>query len=165
MAEDTAKTSGRGRLWMRLALGVSLALNLLVLGVVIGALLRPGAERHGGAGARSMGVMLFRALPAEDRRALRAEMRGMAQRARPAEDAAGMGALDAALRAQPFDPAALDALVAQSNQRRHAWQQEMHQAWLNRVAGMSDGERAAYADRLQKAVLRKPGKGDRGTAD
>ena len=67
MTTETTVSTRRSPLWMRILLGVSLALNLAVAGLVVGASLRligpdgpPAPHTFGGA--------LIRALPHDDRR-------------------------------------------------------------------------------------------------
>ena len=148
---------GRGLRW---ALGLSLALNLAVVGMVAGAMLRDG---HGmrGAMVRDLGFGVFsEALSREDRRALRAalferapEMREM--RRQRQED---MQALVAILRSEPFDAAALAARMAEQEARLAA-QLRLGQALLqDRIAGMTPEARRGFADRLE-AGLRHGGGG------
>lgn len=142
MAEQT-DPKPRLSLTLRVIFALSLALNLLVVGLVAGVWWRggpPDGARIGGQAAA-----LYRALPGEDRRALRAEMRGTIDRGRLRI----RDPLIAALKADPFDPAAVAAiLVAQSDAQAQA-QMRMRALWLDRIAAMSPAERAAYADRLE----------------
>lgn len=138
------------RRWLRLVLVLSLALNLAVLGLAVGAWLRFGPGGHGHGHVESVGAELVRALPRADRRALREAMHGGPEGRRP--PAAALADIDAALRARPFDAAALLALLTAQAAERAAWQDAVQAAWLERIAAMSDAERAAYADRLQAAV-------------
>lgn len=150
---DPHAAAPRRRRWMRWALGLSLALNLAVLGLVAGAALRHGGPDRGGH-PKPMGVMLYRELPREIRRELRETAfapRAEIDRQRRADAAA----VDAALRAQPFDPARLEAVLQAQAAQRAAHHARMQAAWLDRVAAMSDAERAAYADRLQAALARQ----------
>jgi len=138
------------RLWLRILLGVSLALNLLVLGLVVGAALRfGGADRM--RPQQSLGAILYRQLPREDRRSLRAQLR-----ASPADRAerrrAEADAVADALRATPFDARRLRQLLAERVRRGEEWQSAVQRAWMTRIEAMSDAERAAYADRLQSAM-------------
>lgn len=136
--------------WQRILLGVSLALNLLVVGLVGGAAFRLGGPERMHR-APPIGAMLFRELPREDRRALRTH----AFAPRPEREArrlADAEAIDAALRARPFDPARIESFLREQAQRRQAREQDMHRAWLARITAMTDEERAAYADRLRHAM-------------
>ena len=74
---EAAKRAGR---WTRWALIISLALNLIVIGAVVGTVLRHGSEGHRDAhgdkhGHDMAGGPLTQALSREDRRAIGREMR------------------------------------------------------------------------------------------
>ncbi|MEX0320218.1 MULTISPECIES: periplasmic heavy metal sensor [unclassified Ruegeria] len=141
------------RRWPRILLGVSLALNLLVIGLVAGTVLRfRGDGRH----PPAFGPALYRALPDADRKALHGELRGRHDGGSKSrgED---FRALAEALRAVPFEPGAVEAVIEAQAQARAEVHKSLNQAWLARVSDMSDTERADYADRLEEVVR----KGDR----
>lgn len=136
----------------------SLTLNLLVFGVVAGVALRfaggdrmpPPAERSLGFGPWSGG------LERKDYRALRQgfEASGRDFRAIWREERADRAALVAALRAEPFDAAALDA-VAGRMQARTLERLELGQTLIrNHVQAMSPADRTAFADRLERSLKR-----------
>lgn len=147
--DDTSKL--KTPLWMRLTLLISLALNVLVIGAVIGFVLTGGPEKRAERDRSDFGSFYTRALSDEDRRALRRDfMNGLERQGRDRTAfIADMRATVDTLRAQPFNPEAfVSALSEQSTQR--ARREEMGQRVLaNRVAAMSDAERAAYADRIE----------------
>ncbi len=92
---------------MKIALALSVALNLLVAGVLAGAALRGGPPRELGFGPFAA------ALTEDDRAALKREFRARMpdlREMRRGQRAAMAGVL-AALRADPFDPAALAAAM------------------------------------------------------
>ena len=151
MPRVTEKTKSPTRLWLRLVFGASLALNLLVLGLVGGAILRFGGPDGMRPPPRTIGTMLFRELPRADRRALRDDA-VTAHDKRPPQRRAELQAVGAALRASPFDAAALADLLSRHDAQHAAFNAMVHQAWMKRVIGMSDAERMAYADRLEKAL-------------
>jgi len=158
---EIEKTGSWVPVWLRVVLGASLALNLLVLGLVGGAMLRYGGPEGVRPPPRSVGAALFRALPGEDRRALREHssvtMKGMKNgpHARQMELARALGE---ALRATPFDLEALAALLDRQAAQRVGVQKSVQQALLERVAAMSAPDRQAYADRLEHAMSRSRGK-------
>jgi uncharacterized membrane protein len=150
-AKPVAAPPARGPRWMRIALAVSLALNLAVAGVVAGAILRDGNPRA----RQDFGLgPLSDALTREDRRALReafldrhADLRGDRQAMR-----ADFAGLIQVLRAEPFDPAALDTAL-QAIAARNADLLATGRALLaDRLRAMSPQDRAAFADRLEHAV-------------
>ncbi len=143
------------RKWIPIVLVISLALNLLIAGVVLGSVLRfKGSER---AGPPGFGPALYYALPKSERKALRGELSGLRGEGshRRKED---FSALSQALRNVPFDPTAVQALLEQQAQATADIQEALHQQWLTQVTGMSDDERADYADRLEEVVKRGPRK-------
>ncbi len=146
---------GASRL-MKVVLALSLALNLAVVGVVAGAALRSrGGRMAGPPSVRDLNFGPFSdALTREQRRDLRRGFlaQGPDLRALQTEMRGDLEAVLAALRAEPFDAAALtDAFVAQNrriSQRVEAGQKAM----LSLLVAMPAAERAAFADRLEKAL-------------
>lgn len=146
----------------RMVLFLSLAVNLLILGLAAGFFLRGPGEGHRRAQFRGGEAPFMQALEPRDRRALAqsiATRRASPEkhRTRTRERFAG---LVAALRADPFDPAALAALLSQQNDEADQRRRQGQDAFLALVEGKSAQERAAIAARLE-AVLKKP----RGGAD
>jgi uncharacterized membrane protein len=143
-------------LWLRVLLFGSLALNLLVIGLVAGVMIRfgkSGVERP----PRTVGTLMYRELSREDRRALwreTARKRDDLGTRRLAEGAAVM----AALRQVPFDKTSLESVLDEQAIAREGFHRSVQDKWLARVAAMSDTERAAYADRLEKGIERHSGK-------
>ncbi len=144
--------------WMRWTLIASLALNLAVLGLVVGAAVnhmsgdspRPPSVRSLDLGAYSA------ALSPEDRRALRetfrAEWPGLRQmRTSQAETTA---AILTALRADPFDAAAVRARLADQQTRMAEGLNLGQRLLLERLEAMTPAERAAFADRLEERLTR-----------
>lgn len=154
MAEPVAPKSGRG---LRIALAVSLALNLGVAGLLAGAWLRSGP--HGG--PRDLGFGPFAAaLTAEDRAALRRAFLDRAPEFRDARAAmrADMAGILAALRADPFDAAGLKAALDQTGTRMAGRLALGQSLVFDRVAAMSPADRMAFADRLENALNHGPGR-------
>lgn len=149
-----AARPGRG---LRIALGLSLAVNLLVLGLVGGAALHGPPERfHDG---RDMSFGPFaEALRPEDRKALRREIFERAPglregRERRRQDLAG---LLQALRAEPFDAARLET-VMRAQQDQLAGQLALGAEVIrDHLIALSPAERLAFADRLEAALSRGP---------
>lgn len=150
----TPGKSGRG--W-RVVLIVSLALNLAVLGVIGGWILRHGIGPHGAHGPHAarlaqMGGPLTHALDSEGRRAVAVQLR--AERgARSAHRAAlreSFEALLADLRAQPFDPHRVETRLAAQRAQVAGRLEAGHAALVVHLSELSDTARAAYADRLEE---------------
>lgn len=141
---------------LRVALAVSVALNLLIIGLVAGAMLRGGPHDRM---VRDLDFGPFtEALSPEDRAALRRDfirqapdMRDMRRQMR--EDFA---TVLAALRAEPFDPDALRGVVANQGNRMAARLELGQDLMLARIAAMTPAERAAFADRLERRLERGP---------
>lgn len=141
----------RKRRWMPIVLGLSLALNLAVVAAVAGA-----AWRHRGDGPRDVraargGAIYMQALPREAREAMRLQMRETGVR-RTGSDTADMLA---ALRQDPFDPAAAVRVLEVERDAGLARQSAAGAAWLAQVTAMSTQERLAFADRLQELAPRR----------
>jgi len=157
VTEEKKKT---GRSWMKIVLILSLALNFLVVGALVGS--RFGAKSDRGADFR--GQIAFavgpygRALSKEDRRVL-----GQALRARSSEfrksrqEMRTLGAQVAtALREEPFEPAKVASLLEQQIGLGRGLQNTGQALLVERLVAMSAEERAAYADRLEKVLKRGP---------
>ncbi len=142
------------RKWVPIVLVISLALNLLVAGAVLGTVLRFRGGDHVGI-LPGFGPALYAALPKDDRKALRGELAGKRVKGsdRRKQDFA---ALSQVLQAVPFDPNAVATLLQQQAQAASELQAALHRQWLNQVTAMSDEERAVYAQRLQEVVERGP---------
>jgi len=144
---------------LRIALGVSVALNLLVAGLV--AMLRDGGPHDRMVRDLDFGPFT-EALTREDREALRRDFlqRAPGLRDMRAQMRQDFGALLTALRSDPFDPAALRGLLANQQARmteRIALGQEL---MVERLSAMSPEARARFADRLEERLRRGP-RGDR----
>ncbi len=153
--------SPRSPLWMRVTLAISLALNLLIVGIVVGAV----ATRDGrNDGTRTLGALrdlgpvpFVVALEPEDRRGLARAMRGEAASLRQNREElrARFEALLAALRADPFEPEVVAALLSEQREAGSQRQAIGERLLLERLAEMSPEERLAYADRLDKSLRRR----------
>ncbi len=152
---NTAPAKSRIPIWFRIVLGLSLALNLAVVGVVAGAAWRHGGKDRMRGPGHPGGAALYRALPPDERRAFRDDLRARhPDLHNPAQN--GQDALIAALRARPFDPQALAAAMSAEAARREVWQRAVQQVWLERVTAMDDAARATFADRIEEISLRHP---------
>lgn len=147
---------------LKIALAVSLALNLGVAGIVGGAIIKGGGGRHGDM-VRDLDFGPFtQAFDLKDRAALRSAFLERAPELRAArkEMRTDFAAVLTALRADPFDAAALNvALVGQSE--RAAKNLAIGQTLVaERIAQMTPEARIAFADRLEdgltKGRARKP---------
>lgn len=141
-----AKTSKK----LRWALAVSVALNLGVAGMVIGARFHDGGMRGGFARELNFGAFT-EALSPQDRDALRAAFLAKAPELRAArrQMRADMAAVLTALRADPFDAGALKSALDVQNQRL-ASQLDLGQGLLQDfLLTLTPEARLAFADRLE----------------
>lgn len=157
---DPGTAPTRSPLWMRVTLVVSLALNLLVIGIVAGAVAtrdgRNDGQRTLGA-ARDLGPVPFIvALEPEDRRGLARSLRGEASSLRQNREElrTRFEALLSALRADPFDAVAVAGLLGEQRAVGARRQEIGERLLLDHLAAMSLDERRAYADRLDKSLRR-----------
>lgn len=155
-AQDRPPPRRPGR-WLRVALVVSLALNLLMVGLGIGRALRPDLLGPAAVVLRDLSFGPFtEALGPADRAALR---EAFAERAPTLREAwhihrGEQAALVAALRAEPFAAEAVAALLEGQHRRLGAMADDARAVLVARIAAMSADERVAYADRLEAAFAR-----------
>ncbi|MEP2534149.1 periplasmic heavy metal sensor [Shimia sp.] len=155
MANETDKKPGMRR-GVRILLIGSLALNLLVVGVVGGAVV--GHMRDGDSRDRSdrFGSPYVRALNVQDKRIVGKAIRDAYRQAeidregsrRSYERVVGL------LRAAPLDQNALTQEVAQQDIGGEQRRKVAQKIWLDRVFSMTDTERATYADDLEDVLKR-----------
>lgn len=149
-----AAVPGKG---VRIALAISVALNLAVAGLFAGSLLK---EHDGPRDVREIGFGPFsEALSRDDRKALRRALLARMPEMRQARQEAGQDAqtLLAVLRAEPFDPAQL-AAVLEAQRARMAGRFEVGQGLMrDLLVAMTPEARRAFADRLETR-LQKGGK-------
>lgn len=156
---QTVPAPRRPRRWERILLVVSLGLNLLVAGVVIGGVAthdrRP--PKHS-VGAVSIGPLTY-AFDKADREALR---RAVQEQSTGIEDMrraldADIARLATALRATPWDAEAAGSVLAGMRGRFEARGELGERLILERLAGMSEAERLAFATRLERRGERGKG--------
>ncbi len=138
--------------WLKLALVLSVVLNFAALGMVWGL-----ATRIGPSGSLLRDSVA--ALPADDRRALRQEIREVWRAARdtgypPGSAVAAPRQMLAALEAEDFDAAAFSEALQQVQARLVRISDQMHAQLVATVSAMTPTERRAYAQALD-AQLRK----------
>jgi uncharacterized membrane protein len=139
----------------RVALGLSLGVNLLVAGLAV------GAWMHGPPGLRDgkdLGFGPFdEAFRPEDRAGLRDAVRAKSGNLRDLRRVMGedLASVVAALRAEPFDPGALKAALATQAQhlsQRMAVGTEVIGTYL---LALPEAERHAFADRIEHRLRGK----------
>ncbi len=152
MAEVTNSSGGPSRLW-RIVLVVSLALNLAVTGVVVGAVVS-GRAGDGPPRSFDLGVgPIARALEPQERRAIRRSLRQ--DRALRGVDFRGrVDAMVAALKTEPFDPDALRVLMDEQAASIIDVQAKAQSAMLNQIIAMTPQRRQAFADQVAEELSR-----------
>ena len=138
------------RLWLRVLFGVSLALNLLFVGVAVGAWWRFDGAGHR-SGAFSVSAAIYRELPKDERRDLWRQLRQQRDTPR-GQRRADLGAVVEALVSDPFEPDAVRNILENAQTRRTDQARSMREAWLKKVEAMSAADRAAYAKRLTERM-------------
>lgn len=159
MAKQAETQVAPTRLWVRVLLVVSLALNLLVIGAVAGFAIKGGPIRHAGMPPMAEGGfgLFTRALSKEDRRAIGREIRQKGRENgwdRQAQRQA-MRRMLTLLEARPFDAQAFNTemqTVVESVQGRLS---DASGALVARLTQMSDAERASYAASIREMIARK----------
>jgi uncharacterized membrane protein len=145
--------------WIKVALVLSLALNLLVAGLVAGAMLgHHRDERRDRADVPREFVRspFLGALDGDDRRAVGRELmrEDGSLRENRAELRARFERLLAAIRTEPFDRAAVEAILDEQRAAGARRLEIAEDAVLDRLTAMSPEARAAYADRLDRSLRR-----------
>lgn len=167
----------RRRRWVQVLLVASLTLNVLVLSVIAGAVVRGGHDgrdhrdyRKSPSAERTMmregGLApLYDAMTPEARARLADALRAEGGGVRPDKAALTADFHDFvdALRNEPFDAAALSAVLETQHDRAQTRIVASRSILVAQIAAMSPEERAAFADALQArfrdALSRAPGKG------
>ncbi len=160
MTEETPETTPpqKPRRWLKPLLFASLAINLLVAGVVAGSLLSPDSPRKRGDEDRAMrgvlGEPFLRALPGDQRRAMVRDIVRQRDTLREGRDAVRnrLEGFLAALRAESFDRAEAERLLADQRGAVARIRDIGEVLLLDRLEAMSPAERAAYADALEERL-------------
>ncbi len=154
MSDDNQTTRSR---WVLPSLFISLAANLLIVGIVIGIFFVSGGERPDRT-SREVGALVgphfFRALEPADRRALIRDVARQRDKVREnrAELRQRLERLHDLLQSETLDTAAVRALLAEqraSISSRHKLGEEL---LLRRLAEMTPEARQAFADRLAASL-------------
>ncbi len=148
----------RGRNWMRFVLIVSLALNLLVVGLLGGAFLRHEKPVGRHLDRMSMGLSIYiRALPEDSRTAFEAELRdgNSSRRALRKSMRERQRSLEAVLLAEPFSEEAVRQALTEHRSFAFEKTGRLQDAYVDAVAGLSDEARAAYFERVQDMFAKR----------
>lgn len=146
--------------WTKIVLFVSLALNLLVAGFVVGGKFSDGKKEGRNAHHSERlfrGSPYGRALSQEDRREIAREI-GQVRRQEFSDSRREMVVLAqsvvAILREDPFDAEKLEGIIEQQIQKGVEIQFSAQKVLIERISQMSDADRQAYADRLEEVIAK-----------
>ncbi|SNT28841.1 periplasmic heavy metal sensor [Antarctobacter heliothermus] len=161
MAAEVEKKGKPGR-WLRVVLFVSLALNLAVVGAIGGMVLNgppvPRTDRSDPA------LPYTRAFDEDQRRDLRRALWRSVRRDGKAMRAAYLADYQQALmllRGEPFNPAALKALLDAQGERAVDVRLRGQEVLMTFLSDMSVEERRDYADRLERELEKMRHRGGR----
>ncbi|MEL0437003.1 periplasmic heavy metal sensor [Phycobacter sp. K97] len=142
------------RPWLKVVLAVSLAANLAVAGLAVGAALRWQDGGHPDRRPPSVGSMIYRDLDGDTRRDLRRRAEGEHGSYLARRRAEG-DAVITLLLADPFDAPALAGLLQRQAETRHAFHLSVQDAWIAQVTAMPTEQRQTYARRLQSKLYHR----------
>lgn len=149
--QSSAPNAPKPKRGFRILLGVSLALNLLVIGAIVGVVSKGPSGRGGPPGMREVSAPYVAAFDRSDKREMRKQMRERlpGREAARARNNADYAAFLALVRAESFDAAQARSLLEQQLKRAGEMQQIGRELAIERIEAMSADERKAYADRVQ----------------
>ncbi len=157
MSDQTQKR--RCPVWVKVLLGLSLALNLGIVGLVGGFVLRSDGPMRGAGPGLGYAMPYVIALERESRRAIFKAVREDPSLPSRADRRAHFNDMLVALRADPMDRAAVEAVLARQAEGVSAVQRRAQVEWLKKVEDMSASEREAYADTVEDILKRGPKRG------
>ena len=151
----SASTDLKPRNLWKILFGISLALNLLIVGAIGGAILRVGkgpmAKHH------ASGFLYMRALNFEDKKALRKEIfrnKNSRKIIREKEHSSYISAVKI-LKKDPFDRKAFEDLLDEQTKHSKSRQSSARVALVTQITGMTKEERLIYSERLEDLVHNK----------
>lgn len=147
--QSTPQAKGTPR-WIKIALIVSVAVNLGVAGVIGGAALRAPEIQRNNLEAPEGVAMLARAMPPEHQRELRQNLRERRSDLRPdREELRNLrDRFIVALRAEPFDIDAVNAVFADQRAMLSKLTAAGHTSVIEQIEKMSPRDRERYIRRL-----------------
>jgi hypothetical protein len=155
MAQTTDTQKPNAPRGFKILLGVSLALNLVILGLAAGAAFRGAPPQRGGGGG-NYARPYIKALPSEDRQAIFAASRlHKGDKGGRAGGLALYGEVTEALRAEVFDREAVKAVLSKQTEMTLGIQNTAQAYWLDLIEEMGLQERRDYADAVEELVQRR----------
>ena len=141
-------------LW-KILFGISLALNLLIIGAVGGAMIR--MSKGPVANHRASGLLYMRALNFEDKKSFRKELfrNKDSRKIGRAKEYSSYSSAVKILKKDPFDRKAFEELLDQQTKYSKSSQRSARLALVAQIAKMTKEERMIYAKRLANLIDRK----------
>ena len=141
-------------LW-KILFGISLALNLLIIGAVGGAMIR--MSKGPVANHRASGLLYMRALNFEDKKSFRKELfrNKDSRKIGRAKEHSSYSSAVKILKKDPFDRKAFEELLDQQTKYSKSSQRSARLALVAQIAKMTKEERMIYAKRLANLIDRK----------
>ena len=141
--------------WAKLLLAASLSVNLLIVGLAVGAMLN-FSKKGGPPRLAETGGAYTAALNPKDRRTIGMELAeiyrtGPSSRQDVQQQYQRMIAV---LKTEPFDRAAAEAVLERQSQFAQERRMAGERALLNRLEAMTPAERAAFLERLENRIKR-----------
>ena len=141
-------------LW-KILFGISLALNLLIIGAVGGAMIR--MSKGPVANHRASGLLYMRALNFEDKKSFRKELfrNKDSRKIGRAKEYSSYSSAVKILKKDPFDRKAFEELLDQQTKYSKSSQRSARLALVAQITKMTNEERMIYAKRLANLIDRK----------
>ena len=141
-------------LW-KILFGISLALNLLIIGAVGGAMIR--MSKGPVANHRASGLLYMRALNFEDKKSFRKELfrNKDSRKIGRAKEYSSYSSAVKILKKDPFDRKAFEELLDQQTKFSKSSQRSARLALVAQIAKMTKEERSIYSERLEDLVHKK----------
>lgn len=157
MADQTPKKTPSINRKLRVLLIASLAVNLVVVGLVVGAVF--GDKKYGGKPPRDGDLVgaFTQQLSDKHRRDLGKAIRSEHQ-SRGYDGRVFRNSLQdvlTSLRAVPYDPTATQKAIEVQADKAFERRMTVQTLWLQEITKMTDDERQAYADRIEEALEKR----------
>ena len=151
----SASTDLKPRNLWKILFGISLALNLLIVGALGGAMLRVGkgpVVKH-----RASGNLYMRALNFEDKKALRKELfkNKDSRKVIRAKEHSSYSSAVKILRKYPFDREAFEDLLDQQTKYSKSRPSSARAVLITQIENMTKEERLIYSKRLEDLIRNK----------
>ena len=150
-----SSTKFKSRNLWKILFGISLALNLLIIGAVGGAMIR--MSKGPVANHRASGLLYMRALNFEDKKSFRKELfrNKDSRKIGRAKEYSSYSSAVKILKKDPFDRKAFEELLDQQTKYSKSSQRSARLALVAQIAKMTKEERMIYAKRLANLIDRK----------